>query len=72
MTPKEEAKRIVNLMYFTISNNGSYTGENSMPNKFKEAKKCASIAIDEITKEINSLGFSEPYWDQVKQEIEKL
>ena len=39
------------------------------------AKQCALIAVDEILNFINTDAFSytnEEYWQQVKQEIEKL
>jgi hypothetical protein len=77
MTPKEKAKYIVDRMYYTISNNGSYMGENSIPHKWEEAKKCALIAVDEIVIAIDWHEFETPnkeieYWQEVKQEIEKL
>jgi len=73
MTPKEKAKYIVDRMYYTISNNGSYMGENSIPHKWEEAKKCALIAVDEIIKVLNSdINPLVNYWYEVKQEIEKL
>ena len=73
MTPKEKAKYIVDRMYYTISNNGSYMGENSIPHKWEEAKKCALIAVDEIIKVLNSdINPLVNYWYEVKQGIEKL
>ena len=73
MTPKEKAKYIVDRMYYTISNNGSYMGENSIPHKWEEAKKCELIAVDEIIKVLNSdINPLVNYWYEVKQEIEKL
>ena len=73
MTPKEKAKYIVDRMYYTISNNGSYMGENSIPHKWEEAKKCALMAVDEIVKALNSdINPLVNYWYEVKQRIEKL
>jgi hypothetical protein len=38
------------------------------------AKRCALIAVDEIIKLPNAIGINDliEYWEQVKQEIEKL
>jgi hypothetical protein len=79
MTPKEKAKSLVDKMYFVISNNGQFTGEHSIPNKFAEAKKCSLIAVDEIL--LIQQGYAGnrdefktylDYWQEVKQEIEQL
>ena len=70
MTPKEKAVELVDnyVMLF-----GSYW------NGLSKAKKCALIAVDEILK--TSYFTHEPseddilycnYWQQVKEEIEKL
>jgi len=81
MTPKEKAESLVDRMYFIISNNGQFTGLHSIPNKFEEAKKCALVAVDEISKTVLGLNRHHteyirdehiPYWEEVKQEIEKL
>ena len=80
MTPKDKANELVDRMYFIISNNGQFTGVHSIPNKFAEAKKCALIAVDEIIESVlPSSDFggdinknTVEYWQEVKQEIEKL
>ena len=80
MIPKEKAESLVDRMYFIISNNGQFTGVHSIPNKFAEAKKCALIAVDEIIESVlPSSDFggdinknTVEYWQEVKQEIEKL
>ena len=61
MTPKEKAKELV----FKFDD----TMEFSTPQRF--AKQCALIAVDEILK---AIGFSDNkfYWQEVKQELEKL
>ena len=72
MTPKEKAQELFDKMFLVIENKGMYD------DLFK-AKQCALIAVDEI---INTLSI-EPirvnnkyqtlnYWQEVKQEIEKL
>jgi len=81
MTAQEKATQLVDTMYFIISNNGQFTGEHSIPNKFIEAKKCALIAVDERIDEMYAWmggGSTEweknryNHWQEVKQEIEKL
>jgi hypothetical protein len=65
MTPKEKAFEIANAMY--------------NPNVFdhlkevKNAKRCALIAVDEILNEYWSHDTKRrDWWQEVKQEIEKL
>ena len=66
MTPKEKAKELVNK-YLQI-----YDG------RVPQAKQCALIAVDEIIKELTEEispsvhGFRHKYYQEVKQEIEKL
>ena len=68
MTPKEKAQYL-----FDIYTN--YVGEYDID---KHAKQCAIIAVDEIISEIEpsvSMDVIEArikYWQEVKQEIEKL
>jgi hypothetical protein len=72
MTQKEKAKMLVNKF-------GNFTVQRVWQNKNYDAIECALIAVDEI---INTLSL-EPirvnnkyqtpnYWQEVKQEIEKL
>jgi hypothetical protein len=70
MAPKDKANELVDRMYFIISNNGQFTGVHSIPNKFTEAKKCALIAVDELIYDTQDI--TDKYWEEVKQEIEKL
>jgi hypothetical protein len=77
MTPKEKAKELVNkfLRTYKVSLYPPFTKASD------EAKECALIAVDEI---INGYEFDILYiehkrimdninfWDEVKQEIEKL
>ena len=64
MTPKEKAKKLVNK-YLQI-----YDG------RVTQAKQCALIAVDEILKDRERLNdaffYCGDYWQEVKQEIEKL
>ena len=67
MTPKEKAEELIHKMYVGFVHNlYSY-----------KAKQCALIAVDEI---INSVVITDLttaenqfiYWEEVKQELEKL
>lgn len=60
MTPKEKAKELVDQYDETLT----YLESKS------KAKECALIAVDEIL--MCCIGSHEEYWEQVKQEIEKL
>ena len=64
MTPKEKAIELVNK-YLQI-----YDG------RVKQAKQCALIAVDEILKDREEIDdmriINDPYWLEVKEEIEKL
>ena len=66
MTPKEKAKELVLKYYLLIP-----------MNTISFAKQCALIAVDEIIEAIDWHYYETPnneikYWEQVKQEIEKL
>ncbi len=65
MTPKEKAKDLVDRYY----NLFSVELENTIC--YREAKKCALIAVDEILKVLHT-NIENRYWQQVKQEIELL
>ena len=76
MTPKEKAKELVNKYLRTYPIYDNPTVVISYTNN--EAKQCALIAVDEIIN--NSLEYMGCdlkdgeiiYWQEVKQEIEKL
>jgi len=60
MTPKEKAEELIDK--FTQTNGNSFF-----------AKECALIAVDEILKlELQEVYQNSDYWQEVKQEIEKL
>ncbi len=66
MTPKEKAQELVDKMY------SKSQPDNGM--SYYEAIDCALIAVDEILS-INSVDKDydlSNYWQEVKQEIEKL
>ena len=71
MTPKEKAYELFDKYSYELSNH-IFNGT------FDIAKECALIAVDEIIKQLvpierapnNKSAFQ--YWQEVKQEIEKL
>jgi hypothetical protein len=77
MTPKEKANELYLKMLDWVYNGNKYLEHNIVSTS---AKQCALIAVDEI---INTNALSEQfdygidktnifYWEQVKNEIEKL
>ncbi len=69
MTPKQKAEELFNKMdvWQLVS------VKVDMPNIARElAKKYTLVAVDEIIKEVQSLYHTIEYWQEVKQEIEKL
>ena len=74
MTPKEKAEELFKQYY-------SYLKANLMDDReaWEDAKECALILVDEIIKVLVELSKEEftfiyyvEYWQEVKQEIEKL
>ena len=79
MTPKEKAQELFDKMHIEIYNRDMY-------NDLFRAKQCALIAVDELIKYhddiMDVVRYELPsnivavlpykYWDDVKQEIEKL
>jgi hypothetical protein len=66
MTAKEKAKELIQLFY------NKQCSHSITELAYKSAKQCALICVDEIVK--NTLQVSQvlDYWEEVKQEIEKL
>jgi hypothetical protein len=61
MTPKEKTKELIDKMYFS-----------SLKITKKDAKNCALIAVNEIIFSNHIEYLNMQYWQEVKQEIEKL
>jgi len=77
MTPKEKAQKIYNKLVVHIQRYDEYVDDRS---KFKTIQ-CALIAVDEMINATTKILKSEDnwqiveynqYWQEVKQEIEKL
>jgi hypothetical protein len=78
MTPAEKAKQLVHKFYFSLPNNGGFTGPCNINDRWEEGKKCAAMAVDEIINcdtyfktLTDSKDFTE-YWYDVQEEINKL
>jgi hypothetical protein len=72
MTTKEKAKELVEK-FADVLPSVFYNSEESK--NYPRAKQCALIAVDEIKEFMSPMVHSKQaydYWDQVKQEIEKL
>ena len=84
MKPETKAKELVDrfinlIQYDFISDLHWYDTRNNKYNDYvkKDAKKCALIAVDEIIEQNNiwikhTGKGTNNYWQEVKQEIEKL
>jgi hypothetical protein len=69
MTPHSKAVDLFNDYYSYLKANLMYDEEAR-----EDAKQCALIAVDEILKItwVDKFLITEDYWQEVKQEIEKL
>jgi hypothetical protein len=79
MTPKEKAIELVDRFIDYVNCWDDETADPNYTQAYNYAKQCALIAVDEIAKctkyenqKFDNDRFSEDYWQQVKQEIEKL
>ena len=78
MTPKEKAEELVIKMYQPLpaSKEAEKGKEHLYYNQYNAAKKCALIAVNEILKDREEIDgmriINDPYWLEVKQEIENL
>ena len=83
MTPKEKAEQLVIKMYQPLpaSKEAEKGKEHLNYNQYNAAKQCALIAVDEILNyDLNAKCESqfeiekrlENYWQEVKQELQKL
>jgi hypothetical protein len=76
MTPKEKAKELVDTYKFVLWSEDTQCGEEILCTGI--AKRCALIAVDEIL-DVDYFDMSEEhfenimeYWEQVKNEIQKI
>jgi hypothetical protein len=73
MTPKEKAKELVDKIYEEIS---SYPEKSLCYFEYKKSIQCALIAVEELLSETEERDgmrvINNPYWLEVRNEIEKL
>ena len=70
--PKQKSLQLVEKFYFALPNNGSFTGINNVNDRYKEAKQCALLTVDEMMEFITKYDnhwLDYTYWNEVKQEI---
>jgi len=68
MTPKNQAQDLIDNFLGCLIKNSSFYVDNDFIEQ--QAKQCALIAVDEIIKHCYEV--MKPFWEEVKQEIEKL
>ena len=77
MTPKEEARNLIDSFYYMLPNNGYLDyGINSCNSRYKEGVKCAIKCVEKI---IEALDFSKEnqfiianHWEYVLQELKDM
>ena len=75
MTPKEKAKELIDKFHIKVLDRDGTSAMNEF-----EAKQCALVAVSVILDEFDHLAWHDDdyaeykmkYWQEVKQEIEKL
>ena len=68
MTPQEKAKDLYDSYWYCLL-------QSNIEKRNYWSQQCALIAVDEIIQEMDSIMLPNPfkqYWQEVKQEIEKL
>lgn len=65
MTPKEKAEELIHKMYKAHS--GSYSSIT-----FNLSRQCAKVAVDQIIENGFNPQLPYRYWEQVKEELDKL
>lgn len=48
MTAKETADHLISRFYYSLPNNGSFSGINNIVSRHEEAKRCALISTEEM------------------------
>ena len=70
MTPKEKAKELIDRFNeYTVVSSIHYPSGKIMED-LTNAKQCALIAVNELIKSVSDVNSW--YWEEVKEEIEKL
>jgi len=70
-SPKEKAKELVYKYQYLVNTWDCYNDESlEMIYRLPDMKQCALIAVDELIKQVTHSDVG--YWQEVKQEIQKL
>ena len=72
MTPKEKAKELIEKFYSLIFDIDLGRIVSNDHKRLTAAKQCALIAVDEIIDYLTDGEMDSAYFQEVKQEIEKL
>jgi hypothetical protein len=65
MNPKEKAKELFEKYFIELKEHQGYYD-------LETAKQCVIIAVDEIINELEKWCELDNYWEEIKQEINKL
>jgi hypothetical protein len=73
-TPQDKASQLIERFYFSLPNNGSFTGNNNINDRWDEAVKCATITAEEVlantsTSHDYEIEVTVPFWSQVLAEL---
>ena len=76
---KDKASYLIESFYFSLPNNGSFSGINNINNRWEEAKRCALIAVEFARKEFRNHcaaeygtdGSPDDHFNSIKQHIIK-
>jgi len=52
MTPQDKARNLIERMYWSLPNNGSFTGINNVKSRWQDARRSAEIAVVEMIDEV--------------------
>jgi hypothetical protein len=70
MTTKKKAEELVNSYRIILMNEDTECGNEILCTSI--AKQCALIAVDEIISTFQIMGLGSKFYENVKEEIEKL
>jgi hypothetical protein len=76
---KSKVDALTERFYYTLPNNGSFTGPNNVNDRWVEARQCAIVAVQELLDEVECIqALNElsadyvTYWTEVLKELNTL
>jgi hypothetical protein len=76
---KSKADALTERFYYTLPNNGSFSGTNNVNERWNQARQCAIVCVKEMIDEIECIqALNEmsadyvTYWTEVLTELNKL